>query len=162
MRLRRGSLTEKGFGIRSASKLALGFQSPFSVCFANLDGVAVRTAAWLICAKGTAVSLRRNEREARSAERDDGARSFFPQEKRRHPRGRNHASNQGRPTQRRFSRELEGGFYLKSRPSNVPSPQYGTGTNFPAAINCPISSREATPLSQVSPSCKTTCAKSKS
>ena len=59
----------------------------FQNATANPDGVAVRTAAWLTCAKGTAVSLRRNERKARSAERDDGARSFFPQEKRRSPAG---------------------------------------------------------------------------
>ena len=50
LHLKHGSLYEKGFGIRSVSKLTLGFQAPFSVCFANPDGFAVRTAAVLTCA----------------------------------------------------------------------------------------------------------------
>ena len=41
-------LIEKGVGIRFASKLALGFQAPFSVCYANPNGSAVRTAACVL------------------------------------------------------------------------------------------------------------------
>jgi len=58
--LSRGSLIEKGFGIRSASKLALGFQALFQFAEANPDGFAVRTAAWWTCALLNAVLLRQN------------------------------------------------------------------------------------------------------
>ena len=68
LRVSRGSLYEKGFGIRSVSKLTLGFQTPFSVCFATPDGVAVRPAAGWTCALLSPQCA---------------SRSFFPQEKRR-------------------------------------------------------------------------------
>ena len=48
-------LVEKGVGIRCASKLAPGFQAPFSVCFANPRSAAPRTAALVACAQGVAV-----------------------------------------------------------------------------------------------------------
>ena len=51
----RGSLYEKGVGNRYASKLAPGFQAPFSVCFANPQGAALRTAALVRSAFGVAV-----------------------------------------------------------------------------------------------------------
>ncbi len=51
----RGSLYEKGVGIRYASKLAPGFQAPFSVCFANPQGAALRAAALVRSAFGVAV-----------------------------------------------------------------------------------------------------------
>jgi len=57
---------KKEFEILCASKLAPGFQSPFSVCFANPFGFAERTAAEVACAFRYAVSLRRNEREAQA------------------------------------------------------------------------------------------------
>ena len=46
-------MLKNGFGIRSASKLALGFQALFQFAKANPDGFAGRTAAWLSCAVRT-------------------------------------------------------------------------------------------------------------
>ena len=82
----RGSWLKKGIEPECASKLAFRYQSPFSVCFANPQGVALRTAALVACAKGFAAAAA--DSEARSFRRSETAIL----------RGRYHTSSRQAPT----------------------------------------------------------------
>ena len=128
LRISRGSLYEKGFGIRSVSKLTLGFQAPFSVCFANPRSIAPRTAAGWSCALLPPFCC------GKTSGGRCGAlfphiltRSFFPRKKRRTPAG-DTIQAIGRPiTQRAIGRvkraekrtEVRGASLLAQ--SNLPS-----------------------------------------
>ena len=97
--LSRGSLYEKGFGIRSVSKLTLGFQTLFQ--FASQTRTAmpsglplgglVRFVTPFCCGKtsGERAAARDRERRIRrcGGYTSSSYRSVFPQEKRRSPAG---------------------------------------------------------------------------
>ena len=131
---------------------------PFSVCCANPDGVAVRTAAWWTCVVVAAVSLRRTPAgdTTHAVGRPITQRVIVRvkrAEKEPEAEGRAcshiriptlfHIACQNQPTKDRFSRELERGFCLQ-KPSlerfslksqlYPPCPQPSQSPHAPAAL----------------------------